>query len=143
MNNNSVSKPKDTSWNNIMKIGGIAAFLQLGYVIIVFLVELPLTMATDYLPLVTITDYFNLIQSDRLVAIFLLDVPMIAFLILTYFTSFGIYAVLRKNHEAYIILLTVLIFVAVTMGLVTNEIFSLFYLSDQHALASVEVQSQL
>ena len=142
MKTNTSSIPIDSSWDNITKIAGIAAFLQLGYVMIVFLVELPLTMATDYLPLVTISDYFNLIQSDRLVAIFLMDVPMIAFLILTYFTSFGIYVVLRKKYEAYMILFTALIFIAVTMGLVTNEIFSLFHLSDLHAVASAGVQSQ-
>lgn len=143
MNEKTDSTQKDRSWENLIKVGGIAALLQFGYIIIVMVIELPLSMTTEYLPLNSALDYFTLINSDRLLAIFLLDVPMILFFVLTYFSSFGIYAVLKKRNEAYMILFTAFIFVATTLGIVTNEIFSLFHLSDRYFAATEEVKPQI
>ncbi|MFX1284316.1 MAG: hypothetical protein ACFFB5_11705 [Promethearchaeota archaeon] len=126
------------SWNDIIKIASIAVFIQLAYLAIVFAIEMPLSIATDYLPLDSASDYFNMINNDRLAAIFLMDLPMVAFMICNYFTSLGIFAVLRKRNEALISMFTAFIFISTTMGLIANEIFSLFYLSDRYAAASTD-----
>lgn len=135
-------KETDKSWNDIIKIASIAVFLQLAYLAIVFAIEMPLSIATDYLPLNSASDYFNMINNDRLAAIFLMDLPMVAFMICNYFTSLGIFAVLRKRNEALMIMFTAFIFISTTMGLIANEVFSLFYLSDRYAAATTDAMRE-
>ena len=142
MNEKLPSNVYQSSWNTIVKVAGIAAFFQLGYVIIVFLIELPLTMVSGFEMPITALDFFNLIEKDRLVAIFLLDVPMIILLFMAFFTSFGIYGVLRKKDEAVSILLTGFVFVSITLALATSDVFSIFRLSDHYAVATTEAMRQ-
>ncbi|MFX1506642.1 MAG: hypothetical protein ACFFDC_11115 [Promethearchaeota archaeon] len=142
MSEKSATKGTDQSWNYIIKIASIAVFLQLVYLAIVFVIEMPLSVATDYFPLNSASDYFNMINNDRLAAIFLMDLPMVAFMICNYFTSLGIFTVLRKRNEAVMIMFTTFIFISITMGLIGNEVFSLFYLSDRYAAATTDAMRE-
>ena len=130
---------QDSSWIGVVKIAGVAAFIQLGYVIMAFGV---LSWLGE--PPSTVAGWYELLLMDRLRAILLLDAPMIILLAMYYFTGFGVYAVYRRKYEAYMILLTAFVFISVTLAIGTNEVFSLIYLGDQYApVSSDTIRSQL
>ncbi len=142
MNEKTISKNTHSDWKSIVKVAGIAAFIQLGYIIVVFAIELPVVAGSGFDTPESALDFFTIITEDPLAAICFLDVPMYLLLFMAYFTSFGLYGILRRKNEAVSVLLTALIFVSVTLALATSDVLSLFHLSGRFAAASTESMRQ-
>ncbi|MBN1122855.1 MAG: DUF4386 family protein [Anaerolineae bacterium] len=130
----------DTGWRKMIRVGGISSWMQLGCVIGMTIALAALGMRPE-----TAEEAFTIFQSSKLVG--LLRDDLFSLLIVAFYlgTFTGIYAVYRKtSHQAYVTLLTVLVFITVILTFANHSAFSLMHLSDQYAAATSEAQrSQL
>ncbi|MBD3407184.1 MAG: hypothetical protein GF411_13780 [Candidatus Lokiarchaeota archaeon] len=142
MGNGIELKSGRTEWDDLIIIGGIAAILQLGYVLFTMLVSMPVTMMSGQQMPVTAQEWFTMINQDPVLALCFIDFPMYIFMFLMYFTSFAFYCIFKRKREGYSILLTALVFLSVTLGLAKSDVFSLFHLSSQYAEATTDAVRQ-
>jgi hypothetical protein len=124
----------DTSYQNLYKPGGVAAFiaavLVLGEVIILAIYPQP----------GTIRDWFTLIQSNRIIGLmdlWLLEVPMYLMFILMFL---AIYVVLRKANHGLTLTALVIALLGIGIFLATNNPFSMLSLSNQYAAAATDAE---
>lgn len=129
----------DSGWNNLCKIGGVAALISAVCSLMTVIVVISLGGEPS-----TTKEYFTVLNNDRIVGILRLDFPSVVNVTQYYLIFFGFYAAFRRVHGAYAALATALAFVGVTLWLATHSAFSMIYLSDQFAVATTEAQkSQL
>lgn len=127
----------NSQWRRLCKMGGVAALVQLGCVLITILVVVTLGAEPA-----SAEEYFTVLQNDRLVGLIRLDFTTLILLSLFPITSFGIYAALRQNNKAYAALATALILVGMTLALANHSSFSMIRLSDQYAATTSSAQRE-
>jgi hypothetical protein len=127
----------DSGWKRLCRLGGWAAFMQLGCVLITIIV-----VATVGAEPGTAGEYYTLLQTDRLAGLLRLDFTTLILLSLFPLTSLGIYAALRQNRQAYAILAVVLVLVGMLLALANHSAFSMIRLSDQYAAATTSAQKE-
>jgi hypothetical protein len=129
------AETSDSNWKNLYTIGGVAALLQLGAVLVIIVVT-----ATLGLKPATVQEYFSVLQANKLVGILRDDFASL-FLVAMYLGTFpALYFALRRVNAAYTTLATLFTFVAVTTCFSTHSGFSLIHLSDQYAAATSDAQ---
>ncbi|MBN1122854.1 MAG: hypothetical protein JXJ17_17390 [Anaerolineae bacterium] len=130
----------DSSWRALMRTGGIASFLQLGCILAIFVVFSMLGTKP-----VTAEEAFTLFQGGRLTGIIQNELFSLLIIGLCLFSFTGVYAAFRRSKdEGFAVLLTVLIFIAVTITFANQSTFSLMHLSDRYAAAATDIErSQL
>ena len=133
------TKIEDSSWKNVSRIGGVAAFISVVCALITMTVIITLGGEPS-----TATEYFTLLNNSRIVGLLRMDFASVINLSSYYLMFFGLYAALRRENGAYAALATALAFVGITLWFATHSAFSMIALSDQYAAATTDVEkSQL
>lgn len=133
------SKNTEIKWMKLCKIGGVASLISVVCSLITMIVVITLGAEPS-----TVSEYFTLLQDNRLVGILRLDFSTVINLAFYYLMYIGLYAAVRREHNAYAVLATSLAFVGLTLWFATHSAFSMLYLSDQYAAATTSEQiSQL
>jgi hypothetical protein len=88
----------------------------------------------------TAEEAFALLQDDRLVGLFRLELLTLFNVGAYYLWFFGLYAALRRTDGALSALATLLVFAGVTLFLAPHPLSSLITLSDRWAAATTEAQ---
>lgn len=127
----------DSRWNNLYKIGGIAAIFSA----LLLLVEI--IVWTIWPQPTTVIDYFTLFQTNRLIGLidfYLLEVVAYV-LFLPMFLA--IYVALRRFNEVYMIIAITIAIIGSAVFLATNNSFSMLSLSNQYMAATTEAQKSI
>jgi hypothetical protein len=124
-----------SEWKTLGRLGGVAALIQLACVLTTIIVAFTVGVEPK-----TADEYFTVLQNDRLVGLLRLDFSTLILISLVPLTAFGIYAALRRSHQAYPALATAFIFVGTILALANHSAFSMIHLSDQYAVATTAAQ---
>ena len=122
-------------WKTLYKIGGIAALLQLGIVLLIIIVTA--TLGTRP---VEVQEFFEMYQNNKLAGMLQDDFSSLFLMVLYLFISPALYYALRRVNPVYTTLATLLTLVIVTSCIATHSGFSLMVLSDKYAAAASEAQ---
>ena len=137
------AEPEGSGWKSLYKIGGAT-------VLIVFLIPLA-EVGISYLPgvqratqqTVTVTDWFTLFQTHWFLGLRNLGFLNLIAVVLLAPTVLAIYFAIRRDHEAYGSLGTILFFVGLTVYLAGSKAFPMLSLSGQYASATTDAQRAL
>lgn len=129
----------DFNWKNLYAIGGVAALLQL-----IFIVSYSVILAVLGPKPASAEEYFIIHQSSPVTAMLRGDF-LLLFMIGGYFGTFpALYLALRKVSPVAAMFATLFTFVAVTVCFGTESTFALRHLAEQYIAAVTDVQrSQL
>ncbi len=138
-----VSEPVDFGWKSLCKVGGIT-------VLIVFLIPLA-EVVISYLPgvqratqgTVTVVDWFTLFQTHWFLGLRNLGFLNLIAVVLLAPTVLAIYSAIRRDHEAYGALSTILFFVGLAVYVASSMAFPMLSLSGQYASATTDAQRSL
>ncbi len=136
MNNFNVEK-LDSKWNDLYKIGGVAA------IIAAVLIPIEIIILTVWPLPTTVMGYLTLFQSSNLIGLidsYLLEVVAYVLMVPMFL---AIYFAIRRVNESYMLLATILAIMGITVFLATNNPFSMLTLSKQYAAATTEVQKSM
>jgi hypothetical protein len=126
----------DSSWRILVRMGGIASFLQLGCTLAIFIVVFTLGMRPA-----TAEEAFTLFQNGRLAGIVQNELFSLLIIALYLFSFTGVYAAFRRSRdEGFAVLLTAFVFVTVIITFANQSTFSLLHLSDRYAAATTEAE---
>lgn len=139
---NHSSSITDLRWRNICKIAAVATLMQLIWILILLIITLSLDIESGSTALgsqpTSAEEYFDILQNERLKGIFQLDFLTLIMVILSLFTSFGIYAVLREDNEVYARITVIFILMGTILCIATDPSLSLIHLSDKYAEATTD-----
>jgi hypothetical protein len=127
----------EAQWRKLCTTGGVVALIQLVCVAITIVVGVTVGWEPS-----TADEYFAMFQNNRFEALLRLDFTTLIQLSLFPITAFGIYAVMRKTHQAYAALMAVLVIIGITLALANHAAFSMIHLSDQYVLATSTAQRE-
>jgi hypothetical protein len=137
-NKMSQSENRNTKWNSIYKLGGIAA---LGTVLVGLLESLIQFLPGGNVSLETVLDWFMLFQENPFMGLRnlgLLNIFLDALAILVYF---ALYAAHRRNsNQPFAMLAMIISFSGVGVFFATNRAFPMLALSNQYAVAATDAQ---
>jgi hypothetical protein len=124
----------DDAYNNLYKLGGMAAVLA------ALLILSEVIVLALYPPPATISGWFTLFQSDPLIGLldfWGLEVPMYLMLAITFL---ALYLVLRNVNAGLMALALVFALLGTGIFLATNNPFSMVSLSNQYVAATTEAE---
>ena len=136
----------------VYRIGGYAALAALAIVLIEgvadFIIQVVWLNSGSYgassgLQPSTVIGWFQLFQNNRLAGLIddaVLDIAVAALLAPLFLALF---AALRRANEAWMAVAATLVFAGIAAYIPTNTGFSLLYVSDQYAAASIDAQRSL
>ena len=135
--------PVHSGWKSLCQVGGIT-------VLIVFLLPLA-EVAISYIPgvesatqgTVTVVDWFRLFQTHWFLGLRNLGFLNLIGVVLLAPTVLAIYSAIRRDHEAYAALSTILFFVGFAVYLAGSRALPMLLLSGQYASASTDAQRSL
>jgi len=136
-------EPVDSGWKSLCKVGGIT-------VLIVLLIPLA-EVVISYLPgvdratqgTVTVVDWFTLFQTHWFLGLRNLGFLNLIAVVLLAPTVLAIYFAIRREHEAFGALGTVLFFVGLAVYVASSRAFPMLSLSSQYASAATDAQRSL
>ena len=129
------SADRESSWIGLCKLCGAASLILLGY----SLATMAILVLIGGQP-ASAQEGFALLQENRLTGLLRLDLLTVLVMPLYYVLFLGLYLALKKTHERYALLATVLGVAGVTMFLSTPSVFSWAALSDKFAAAGTDAQ---
>jgi hypothetical protein len=121
--------------NSLYKLGGAAAIIFVLYSLVTMILLVVVGGQPE-----TAEEGFAMLQENRLIGLLRLDVLTILVLPLYYLLFLALYVALKKTHDSYAALATVLVFAGLTLFLATPSAFSWLALSDKFAAATSEAQ---
>jgi hypothetical protein len=129
---------KDTHWNTILRLGGIAALLAVLFGI--------LEIAITFLPggntsQETIVEWFSLFQANPFMGLRnlgLLNILINSMAILTFFAFYAAHH--RSAYKPYALLVMIIAYLGLGVFYATNRAFVMLDLSSQYALATSDAQ---
>jgi hypothetical protein len=134
MNQVANAEPADSTYQNLYKIGGVAALiaaaLVLGDVIVLAI----------YPPPGTIRDWFMLFQGNKIVGLldlWGLEVPMYLMFIMMFL---ALYMALRKTNPSLMVIALTLALLGIGVFLATNNPSFMLSLSNQYATATTDAE---
>jgi hypothetical protein len=130
-----LSGDADAGWRGVCRIGGWAALVSLAASLATMVV-----LFTVGGPPETAEETFALLQNQRIVALFRLELLTLFNVGAYYLWLFGLYAALKRTDAALSALATVLAFAGVTLFLASHPLSSLITLSDRWAAVATEAQ---
>lgn len=128
----------DSSWNFIVKIGGIAAILQLVTIGILIIIMSLFPTGELTRPI----EYFTLLAENRLVGILSTDLSSAILIFLSSFTIFGIFIVMKDEYEALSTFIIIFTFMGIILALATNSALSIINLSDRYAVSTSDTMKE-
>lgn len=138
-----VNAEPGSGWNSLCKLGGTTVLIA---------VVIPLAeVAINFLPgvaratqeTVTVSDWFSLFQNHWFVGLRNLGFLNLAGAALLAPTILAIYFAIRRDHEAYGALGTMLFFVGLAVYVASSRAFPMLSLSGQYASATTDAQRSL
>jgi len=135
------SETVDSSWNNLYRIGGVAALIAA----LLFRRNLgpEITLFTGQAPPSTVVGWFTILQNNSLLGLSLLNVFDIVNYALVGLMFLALYVVLRRTNKSYMAIATSLGFVGILVYFVSNTSFSMLSLSNQYASATTDTQRSM
>jgi hypothetical protein len=130
-----------SDWNNLCKLGAVAAWLQLACLLsyLAFLVFLKIEPEPS-----TAAGYFAMLQNEGLRGFLRLDFGTLILICLFPFVSMAIFSAFRNSRPGYAALAMLLVIMGTLLGLANHHTLSIIHLSDLHAAAAdAEQQAQL
>lgn len=125
----------DMRWKDLYRIGGIASLLLsvlIAFAVIAYFIW-------PYTPgFASTEDIFNSLQTDRLGALFSLDVMMLVTAPVDIFLFIALYAALKRINESYALIALVLGLMSIALLIPTKPLSELVYLSDQYAMSATD-----
>jgi hypothetical protein len=126
----------DTRWKDLYRIGGIASLLLAGLIAFAVIAY----FIWPYTPgFASTEDIFIALQTDRLGALFSLDVMMLVTAPIDILLFTALYVALKRINESYALLAFVLGLMAITLLIPTKPLVELVFLSDQYAVAATDL----
>lgn len=125
----------DPRWNDLYRIGGVAALLQLA-AILAYTIAL---VALGPKP-TSVEEYFAIQQTSRLASVLRGDL-LLLILVGGYLGTFpALFMALRRVNPVATLFATLFTLIAVTICFASESTFALLYLGDQYTAAMAEVQ---
>lgn len=137
MNHENYGRIEQTN-RGLFRVGGISAYIQLVCVIGTLIVVILLGSEPA-----TPEEYFTVLSTDRLVGFLRLDLFSLVNVMLFVFTSFAIFAAIRREKDLYPALFIALIFVGVAIAASTHSAASMIHLSERYAAAFTDAERQM
>lgn len=128
-------KTIDPRWKDLYRIGGIASLLLSGLIAFAVIAYFIWPYSPGF---ASTEDIFNSLQTDRLGALFSLDVMMLVTAPVDIFLFIALYAALKRINESYALIALVLGLMSITLLIPTKPLSELVYLSDQYAMAATD-----
>jgi len=141
MNQVTDAETADSTWKSLYRVGGAAALIA-G---VIFRRNLgpEISLISGHAPPVTVIDWFTLLQNNKLLGLFLLNLFDIVDYALVGLMFLALYAALRRANESYMAIATTLGFVGIAVNFASNTAFSMLSLSDQYAAATTDAQRSM
>jgi hypothetical protein len=127
----------DSHWKDLYKAGGVAALI-IAVLLLCEIIVFSVWPQPD-----TVMGYFELFHDNWLVGLLDLDLLGMAAYILFVPVILALYVALRRASESFMAIATVLFFVGISVFFATNTAFSLLYLSNRYAAATMETQRSM
>ncbi|MHB1346234.1 MAG: hypothetical protein ACYCXK_01975 [Candidatus Humimicrobiaceae bacterium] len=125
-----------SSSKSIFLLGGISSMILIVYSLATILI-----MVFIGPPPETITECFTMLNLNRFFGLLRLDILTVFAMPLYYLLFYSIYKALKKPNTGEIVtIITIFIFVGLTLFLATPSVFSYLDLSDKYAIAASEIQ---
>lgn len=139
---NKISATLDSRWNNLIKIGGVAAIL----IVILSLTEVAIEASggsgLTSTP-TSVLEWFSLLQTNPLLGLAILGIFETIFFPLGVLMFMGLYFPLRRTSESLMAIGTALYFIGTTIYFASNNAFAMLNLSNQYTIATSEVQKSM
>lgn len=131
----------DLHWQNLYRIGGMAALLA-G---LIFRRNLgaEISLFSQSAPPETVSGWFALLQDDKLVGLAYLNLFDVVDYLLLGLMFLALYATLSRFNKSYMAIATALGFVGITIYCASNTALSMLFLSNQYAAATTEAQKSM
>jgi hypothetical protein len=128
---------------SLNRIGGIAALMAAGFAVIQIVIEfIGVGIMQIEIP-DTILGWFMLLQDHRLLGLTALTMFQIPAFIFCVPVILALYDVLKQTGKAYMMVVTALAFLGITVYISSNTAFSILSLSRQYAAATIEGQKSM
>jgi hypothetical protein len=125
----------DPRWKDLYRIGGIASLLLAGLIAFAVIAY----FIWPYTPgFASTEDIFAALQTDRLGALFSLDVMMLVTAPIDIFLFLALYVALKRVNESFALIALVLGLMAIALLIPTKPLAELVFLSEQYATATTE-----
>ena len=129
------AKAQSTDWHILFRVAGISALT------VVALIPIQGLVFILWPPPTTPVDYFRVFQSNALLGFLDLDLLLVVDQLLIIAVLFGLYVALRRAEPSLMLIGTAAGLLGATLMIVSREAtFSMFSLSQQHAVASSDTQ---
>jgi len=138
-----IAETADPAWRSLYRLGGTAALIIVALAIvqiIFFVVWPPPGFGSD---VSTVMEYFTLLQNNRLLGLFHLDLLLMVDYVLLLLMFLALYIVLRRVSQSLMAIAMALVFVGIAAYFPSNTAFSMLSLSDQYATATTDVQRSM
>jgi len=139
----------DRAWKGLYRVGGVAALVAailfrrwLGAEFSLFR-SLGIFRAGPASQPITVNGWFQLLQSNSLVGLVLLNALDLINYALVGLIFLGLYAALRKSARGSMTLAMVLTFTGIAIYFASNQAFALLALSQQYAAAATDAQKSV
>lgn len=132
----------DSGWRNLIKIGGIVAFLIVVFSLIEVAIEASGGSGLTSTPS-SVQEWFTLLQNDPLLGLAILGIFETIFFPLGVLMFMGLYFPLRRTSESLMAIGTALYFIGTTIYFASNNAFAMLNLSSQYTVATSEVQKSM
>jgi hypothetical protein len=132
----------DSRWRNLIKIGGIAAFLIVVFSLIEVAIEASGGSGLTSTPS-SVQEWFTLLQTNPLLGLSILGIFETIFFPLGVLMFMGLYFPLRRTSESLMAIGTALYFIGTTIYFASNNAFAMLNLSSQYTVATSEVQKSM
>ena len=134
-NNTPNTEIADSRWKDLYRIGGIASLLLAGLVAFAVIAY----FIWPYTPgFASTEDIFVALRTDRLGALFSLDVMMLVTAPIDILLFTALYVALKRVNESYALMALVLGLMAIALLIPTKPLAELVFLSEQYAAATTE-----
>ncbi len=125
----------DSRWKDLYRIGGIASLLLAGLIALAVIAYFIWPYSPGF---VSTADIFASLHTDRVGALFSLDVMMLVTAPVDIFLFIALYVALKRVNESYALIALVLGLMAIALLIPTKPLAELIFLSDQYHAATTE-----
>jgi hypothetical protein len=139
--NNDFAETAESNWNNLYKVGGVAALLCAVMYLIVLAVYIPANFASP--PPETILEWFKVFEESPITGLFYLGIGDVLIMILWGPLGLALYVILRQVNKTWTLIAIPFVFVGMGVFLATNTAFSMLSLSQEYTAAAIDAEKSM
>jgi hypothetical protein len=143
LNQSASAEATESGWKGVYRLGGITVLIAILLPPAEIVVSLLPGVERASAGTVTVADWFVLLHNHWFLGLRNLGLLNIVGAFLLVPTFLAVYSALRRDHEAYAGLGTILFLVGVTVYLASNRAFAMLSLSRQYTSATTDAQRSL